>query len=402
MWYNTKRIRYCLRTDKEDVLIIIFCPRANATGGTELLHQLGYKLNLFGFDAKMYYYGEDNGLPATHPHFVKYSVPVLDSVSDSPDHIFVYPEVMASSLEGIKSQLTHSKHVLWWLSVDNAGMTPSLEKEISEDNTLIHFVQSYYAMEYVKNQLNIPEERVFRLSDYLNYNFLNIGENSLRDDFVLYNPRKGFERTSRLIQKSAQTIKWLALSGFAPEEIPQVLQCAKVYIDFGEHPGKDRFPREAVCCGCRVITGKRGAAANDFDVPIPDRFKVDDDLNDESILDLISLLIKDYDQTSELYNDYRDRTREEFHSFETDTLITFSNLTGVEIDGTGLDGSSLISLISSENETEQYRQALYYITVYRIKGFTIDKEFLLLESKTRTGLGEKEAALYLENLSGSY
>jgi len=33
----------------------------------------------------------------------------------------------------------------------------------------------------------------------------------------------------------------------------------QVYIDFGHHPGQDRLPREAVQCGCVVITGKRGS-----------------------------------------------------------------------------------------------------------------------------------------------
>ena len=33
----------------------------------------------------------------------------------------------------------------------------------------------------------------------------------------------------------------------------------QVYIDFGHHPGQDRLPREAVQCGCVVITGTRGS-----------------------------------------------------------------------------------------------------------------------------------------------
>ena len=47
--------------------IIIFCPGANATGGTELLHQLGYKLNLFGFNASIHYYGYEKGEKVLNP-----------------------------------------------------------------------------------------------------------------------------------------------------------------------------------------------------------------------------------------------------------------------------------------------------------------------------------------------
>ena len=84
-------------------MIYIFCPRGNATGGTELLHQLGYKLNQFGFDASMYYYGDDDGRPATHPHFLKYDVPISTIVSDQIDNCFVYPEIMMASLIDIKN-----------------------------------------------------------------------------------------------------------------------------------------------------------------------------------------------------------------------------------------------------------------------------------------------------------
>lgn len=378
-------------------MIIIFCPWGNATGGTELLHQLGYKLNLFGFDAKIYYYGDDNGLPATHQHFIKYGVPVLGTVTDSSENIFIYPEMMVSSLGGIKGQLPQSRHVLWWLSVDNAGMTPNSEQTLSEDKSLIHFVQSYYAKEYVRNVLKVSDDRLFWLSDYLNYDFLNVDVNKKRDDFVLYNPRKGFERTSRLIQKSDSRIKWLALSGFAPEEIPQVLQCAKVYIDFGEHPGKDRFPREAVSCGCRVITGVKGAAANDIDVPIPKKFKIDDDLEDEKILNLIISLIEDYEQTEDLYRDYKKRTQEEFHTFEADTLKVFFELVGKSTDGVYPDKQELKNAIIEVVTNEDYKKALYLITVYRMSNYAIDEDLLILEGYTRMGIREEQAALYLMN-----
>ncbi len=182
-----------------------------------------------------------------------------------------------------------------------------MEKIILGDTGLIHFVQSYYAFDYVKGTLSIPASRLFYLSDYLNTVSLNIAGDNQRDDIVLFNPRKGYERTSELIKSSDYCIKWQALSGLVPEDIPKVLQRAKVYIDFGNHPGKDRFPREAVLCGCRVITGRKGAASNNKDVPISDNLKVSDDLEDGRIIDLINGLIQNYDKTEELYNDYKAR-----------------------------------------------------------------------------------------------
>ena len=57
-------------------------------------------------------------------------------------------------------------------------------------------------------------------------------------------------------------------------EVEDCLSQAKVYIDFGGHPGKDRIPREAALCGCCVVTGRRGAAGNDVEVPINQSYKL--------------------------------------------------------------------------------------------------------------------------------
>lgn len=59
----------------------------------------------------------------------------------------------------------------------------------------------------------------------------------------------------------AQDLRWVPLIGMTTEEMRSCMSKSKVYIDFGNHPGKDRIPREAAISGCIVITGKRGAAA---------------------------------------------------------------------------------------------------------------------------------------------
>ncbi|NDC77220.1 MAG: hypothetical protein EBZ67_05030 [Chitinophagia bacterium] len=59
----------------------------------------------------------------------------------------------------------------------------------------------------------------------------------------------------------------------SPEEVMEKMKQAKIYIDFGSHPGRDRFPREAAFCGCCIITGNKGSAENDFDIMIPSKYK---------------------------------------------------------------------------------------------------------------------------------
>ncbi|MGC8677909.1 MAG: hypothetical protein ACP5UF_06830 [Hydrogenobaculum sp.] len=64
------------------------------------------------------------------------------------------------------------------------------------------------------------------------------------------------------------------------DQVIETLQKAKVYIDFGNHPGKDRIPREAAILGCCVITGKRGSATFFEDVPIPEEYKFEERYQD--------------------------------------------------------------------------------------------------------------------------
>ena len=69
--------------------------------------------------------------------------------------------------------------------------------------------------------------------------------------------------------------------GFVPRQglnhaaMRAILGCAKLYIDFGHHPGKDRMPREAARAGCCILTSRSGSAQYQADMPIPDDYKFD-------------------------------------------------------------------------------------------------------------------------------
>ena len=111
-------------------------------------------------------------------------------------------------------------------------------------------------------------------------------------------------------------------------EVEECLSEAKVYIDFGEHPGKDRIPREAAVCGCCVVTGRRGAAGNDVDVPIHPRYKFADRLeNIPAILDCIRRLLAEYPQRIADFAAYRASIRKEKALFEreVEVALTFSD-----------------------------------------------------------------------------
>jgi hypothetical protein len=108
------------------------------------------------------------------------------------------------------------------------------------------------------------------------------------------------------------------------EQIKKQLQSSKIYIDFGNHPGKDRFPREAAICGCCILTGKSGAAENDVDISIPSRYKFDDTIESIPIIvKQIEVILNNYELCINDFNSYVSRIKNEKALFEKQVSSIF-------------------------------------------------------------------------------
>jgi hypothetical protein len=96
----------------------------------------------------------------------------------------------------------------------------------------------------------------------------------MRARCVAYNPAKGLPATQRVIRALDGVTTFHPIKGLTHAETVELLKGSLIYLDLGGHPGRDRLPREAAVAGCVVLVGKRGAAANDIDIPIPDEYKL--------------------------------------------------------------------------------------------------------------------------------
>jgi hypothetical protein len=148
------------------------------------------------------------------------------------------------------------------------------------------------------------------LTDYLSPDFLRETrerQTTPKRDIVTYNPKKGFEFTRQLMAASAGRLDWVPIENMTPREVAELLASAKVYVDFGEHPGRDRIPREAALAGCVVITGTRGSAGNGIDIPIPAEFVIGEDSPDavERIVAAIELAISGFEAARTAFDPYR-------------------------------------------------------------------------------------------------
>lgn len=269
--------------------IYIACPAAAVSGGAELLHQFSQELTKRNVENYMLYYGDTNGSP-TPERYRKYNVKTAARYVDDADSVFVLPEVGVH--EAIRCQ--KGKAAIWWLSVNNYIMcyrerfstTFDIFNIARKENTF-QFVQSQYAKEFLEKYFGIMDSSF--LSDYINDEIIGHAQMNqyTRENICLYNPAKGLANVEPLIRNSRDGITWVPLQGYSPVEMADLMCRAKLYIDFGGHPGKDRIPREAAVCGCCVITNREGSARNAMDIPIPGKYKLEDTGNIPLTLDCI-------------------------------------------------------------------------------------------------------------------
>lgn len=301
------------------------CPGGLKTGGTELLHQLVCEIDRLGGTVFLVYIGSNLSTPQAFKKYINNNICEERHIVDDDDNIVIIPETYVEKMLDFKN----IKRAIWWLSVDNYTRDCSFfaRKEIyGIKNALhylfagkmkdtydiikcadVHFCQSFYSITYLKN-LDIEAGKILYLSDYINdiytENYVGIEKNE-RSNIVLYNPLKGKKYTQRLIKLSSE-LNWMPIQNMSDDSVRELLQRSKVYVDFGHHPGKDRFPREAAISGCCVITGKRGAANFFNDIPIPDRFKFDEKSVDANeIIRMIKLCLKEYETTIDEFEEYR-------------------------------------------------------------------------------------------------
>lgn len=337
--------------------IYVYCPSGIVTGGVELLHQLVDVINQRGGNAFIVYYGN-------HPHSIpndykKYNIKITEQIIDSEDNILVLPEVK------FNESFNYSKiqFLFWWLSVDNffslnqnelklidlfkfsyklgkKSLVPhlkniikkiihyksykkvfSINKLLSNNKIVYNCYQSEYAKQFLlsKNITNI-----YPLGDYINDDYSQNPISNEKENIILYNPKKGFDYTKKLIKKAPE-LNWKPIENMTRSQVKDLMKKSKIYIDFGNHPGKDRIPREARLQGCIVITGKNGSANYYEDVPIEEKFEKKE-RNINNILILIKKIFDNYDFYNNKQMEYTKKIKNEKKEFENNVKEIFFNI----------------------------------------------------------------------------
>lgn len=306
--------------------VYLVCPPRVQTGGPEAMHQLCHALNTnpsFDGAAKMLYLREDDRVGVRHakgvqrlPVYERYDAPAAegmpgefdneggddDASTKSPEkegdgkmpyssELVIWPECWTNLIDcagiqkfssSMKKNVSHQT-AIWWLSVDNNN---GKYKDWGRDD-ILHLYQSEYAKKHLRKK---GAKHIVQMTEYIPDRSTSIdaavaqAASASRDLQVLYNPLKGIHYTDEIKRRSGRgkdAIQFTPIGGgmdgrsrISPEEVIQMLRRARIYIDFGPHPGMDRLPREAALAGCFVITNAEGAAQYEEDVPIPAEYKI--------------------------------------------------------------------------------------------------------------------------------
>ena len=250
--------------------ILAACPAYAATGGPEALHQFVSELNkLDGIDAKIWYWDYAGGDPEPD-EYKAYKCEYVTQLPEDYTGALVLPEIYASRIEdfpcGVKA--------IYWLGLDAYPMwtPPGMRGAFLDDEEILHIVQSEYARDFLET---MGVKRIVKCGDLLNEDFFAECEEKERDDAVLYNPAKATAFMHRLMGE-CHGITFKPIKGMTRQEVIDAMHSAKLYVDFGEFPGRERMPREAVASGCCIITSRIGSAAQYGDFPHTYKFESKD------------------------------------------------------------------------------------------------------------------------------
>lgn len=326
--------------------VLIFCPEYQ-NGGCEALHQLGHQISRNGGTAHMAYYGPysrlelDGDMLRCHPapspvpaYFAKYQPVALQEARLGPDTLVVMPEVLSTLAAAPDAQY---QRALWWLSLDNAiPENPALldatyRRRFLEDPGLVHFHQSDYARAFLQANSAV---RYHPLSDYTDPDIVHrsmiASENppiSNRTNTICYFPSKGGELASRFIEGRGalkQWVEFLPIRDMTKPQVRDALFTARMYIDFGSHPGKDRIPREAAVAGAIVLLHAAGAAKFFPDHPLPAEYLfTEDDIATGRLHQKVDAIFDEPETHFDRQRIYRDAVLHEQERFDLEVRSFF-------------------------------------------------------------------------------
>ena len=304
--------------------IHVACIPKLVTGGIELLHQLTAELN--GYEGINAYIWFPDWFGAYIPEpYKKYGNTF--AVTNKPDKgsVLIFPEVMVDRANS--EDYRDYQKIIYWESVFYYEKWIPKDQYLKFPKDVIHIAQSYYAMDFVEKNTGV---RPIYVTDYLNDEYMSADLSKPRKRQILYNPTKGLDFTVKIMAQMPNET-FIPIQNMSVAQVKSLMEESMLYIDFGNHPGKDRMPREAAMCGCCVITSTEGSADFKGDVFIDCRYKIPrkDESLDEIVAEILSVL-DSYESHTNGFDFYRGLIRQEKAEFQEGVAELVDRLRGIK------------------------------------------------------------------------
>lgn len=302
--------------------ILHVCPAGLATGGTEGIHHLVSELNTCGADAKILYVGESLEDPQPEAYKKKYHCPYITEFPKDYTGVIIFPEIMGNQV--IESKYDNCLTAINWQGIDVYNWhTPSSQRGLflKRKNT-IHITMSEYGMDRL-SKLGV---RPIKVSDCINDAYMQeFNDTFVRSREVLYNPTPAKLTTFQQYVMDKCTakfgIKFRPLQGYTQDQLIDIFRHSKLYIDFGVYSGRERLPREAVMCGCCILTSRNGTAGYYADNSIPDRYKL---TNEDKAIGMIKYVLDNYEQCKSDFYEYQRLLREDMKNYHNEVMEVYN------------------------------------------------------------------------------
>ena len=272
--------------------IYILTPPAVVTGGPEALFQLSDSINSQGgYGINLFSSYHENPVPE---EYKKYKTNYEgEQIENSSENLVIFPEIWAGFVDDVNYNQINK--AIWWLSVDNGWN----RERVNFQTDTIHLYQSYYAEDFLNKK---SAKNMLPLFDYLSENYLEEHQFPQKKNRICYSI-KG-QNIANQLRMYLSNYEFVMIAGMSRLEVIETLKESKVFIDFGHHPGKDRIPREAAMLKNCVITNRKGAANFSKDVPILEKYKIEND-DISKMIELIVDCVENYKDKISDFEDYR-------------------------------------------------------------------------------------------------
>lgn len=244
--------------------IYILALHGVVTGGPEATHQLSDALIEQGFDARLVYFKWQDlkdGLPREFPaytgfapEYAGYKAKLARALPDEEGAVIVVPE----SACHLVPFWTKAKVLVWWLSVDNAFLALGhVNLNYLRRPNVYHASQSRYAEAFTQalqlRSLGMLSDYTVDMTEYatplpMEQRPKLVAMNARADKVIADLNAIGEELAAR-----DPEIRCVAVAGMSRADLAALFATARVYVDLGNFPGKDRMPREAASMGCASI-----------------------------------------------------------------------------------------------------------------------------------------------------